>query len=246
MAAPDSNLIDRNTRGEREPVANGTSQSLIVGVKQNDPEAWERLVKLYSPLVYYWCGQAGLRQADIHDVFQEVFCRLARKISQFRPMENGSFRGWLRTLTRHQAMDHFRARQHEPEAAGGTGAQQFLEQIAAPSVPVSSDSSLDELSSCDKLSYNPSVGESVVGKPSSGDSLVGETAMETRLQLSLLHQALANIRPHFSEATFQAFWMVAIEGRETAEVAAILGMRPGTIRVSKSRILKRLRMELGD
>jgi RNA polymerase sigma-70 factor (ECF subfamily) len=40
--------------------------------------------------------------------------------------------------------------------------------------------------------------------------------------------------------------MVAIEGRETAEVAAILGMRPGTIRVSKSRILKRLRMELGD
>lgn len=231
MAAPDSNLIDRNVSCEREPVANGTSQSLIVGVKQNDPEAWERLVKLYSPLVYYWCGQAGLRQADINDVFQEVFYRLARKISQFRPIENGSFRGWLRTLTRHQAMDHFRTMQHEPEAAGGTGAQQFLEQIAAPSVHLSSDSSLDNLSSSD----------SVVG-----GGRIGETQMETRLQLSLLHQALANIRPHFSEATFKAFWMVAIEGRDTAEVAAILGMRTGTIRVSKSRILKRLRMELGD
>lgn len=217
MAVPDSNLIDRNLSYDCEPVANGTSQSLIVGVKQNDPEAWERLVKLYSPLVYYWCSQAGLRKADIHDVFQDVFCRLARKISQFRPIENGSFRGWLRTLTRNQAMDHFRTRQHEPEAAGGTGAQQFLEQIVAPS----SDSS-------------------------DGGDFVGETQMETRLQLSLLHQALANIRPHFSAATFQAFWMVAIEGRETAEVAAILGMRPGTIRVSKSRILKRLRMELGD
>lgn len=217
MAAPDSNLIEHNASSARESLANGTSQSLILGVKQNDPEAWERLVKLYSPLVYYWCGQAGLRQADIHDVFQEVFYRLARKISQFRPMENGSFRGWLRTLTRHQAMNHFRTMQHEPEAAGGTGAQQFLEQITAPS----NDSFVD------------------------GD-FIGETQMETRLQLSLLHQALANIRAHFSEATFQAFWMVAIEGRETAEVAAILGMRPGTIRVSKSRILKRLRMELGD
>jgi RNA polymerase sigma-70 factor (ECF subfamily) len=236
MAVPDSNLIDCNVNCERESVADGTSHSLILGVKQNDPEAWERLVKLYSPLVYYWCGQAGLRQADINDVFQDVFCRLARKISQFRPIENGSFRGWLRTLTRNQAMDHFRARQHEPEAAGGTGAQQFLEQIPAPSVHSSSDSSLDNLSSSDLFSHNPSA----------DDAVIGETRMEPRLQLSLLHQALENIRPHFSEATFKAFWMVAIEGRETAEVAAILGMRAGTIRVSKSRILKRLRIELGD
>ncbi len=221
MAIPDLTLVARNECCAREAAANGTSWSLIVGVKQNDPEAWDRLVKLYSPLVYFWCRQSGLRQSDINDVFQEVFCRLARKISLFRPIENGWFRGWLRTLTRNQVVDHFRKSQHEPEAAGGTGAQQLLEQIAAPTVPGNGD-----------LSF--------------GDPYLSETQVETRLQLSLLHQALENIRAHFSDTTFKAFWMVAIEGRETAEVAMLLGMRTGTIRVAKSRILKRLRMELGD
>jgi hypothetical protein len=34
---------------------NRTSQSLILQAKARDPDAWERMVKLYSPLVYlFW------------------------------------------------------------------------------------------------------------------------------------------------------------------------------------------------
>ena len=40
--------------------------------------------------------------------------------------------------------------------------------------------------------------------------------------------------------------MVVVDGRETNDVAADLGMRPGTVRVAKSRVLKRLRLEVGD
>ena len=40
--------------------------------------------------------------------------------------------------------------------------------------------------------------------------------------------------------------MVVIDGREAIDVANDLSMKPGTVRVAKSRVLKRLRQEIGD
>jgi RNA polymerase sigma-70 factor, ECF subfamily len=45
---------------------------------------------------------------------------------------------------------------------------------------------------------------------------------------------------------WQAFWRVVVEGRAAPDVAAELSMQPGAVRVSKSRVLARLRKELGD
>jgi RNA polymerase sigma-70 factor, ECF subfamily len=62
----------------------------------------------------------------------------------------------------------------------------------------------------------------------------------------ILGRALESIRGEFQEQTWRAFWGVVVEGREVADVAADLEMRPGTVRVAKSRVLLRLRRELGD
>lgn len=62
----------------------------------------------------------------------------------------------------------------------------------------------------------------------------------------VLLRALESIRGEFHERTWQAFWKVVVEGRDTSDVAAELSMKPGTVRVSKSRVLHRLRHELGD
>lgn len=62
----------------------------------------------------------------------------------------------------------------------------------------------------------------------------------------VLLAALEAIRGEFHERTWQAFWGVVVDGRSAADVAADLAMRPGTVRVSKSRVLLRLRRELGD
>jgi RNA polymerase sigma-70 factor (ECF subfamily) len=62
----------------------------------------------------------------------------------------------------------------------------------------------------------------------------------------VLQRALASIRGEFKEKTWQAFWRVVVEGRAAADVAAELSMQPGAVRVSKSRVLARLRRELGD
>jgi len=200
---------------------NRTSQSLIVQAKALDPHAWERMVKLYSPLVYFWCQESGLPQSDVHDVFQDVFHALARDIKKFRPIENGTFRGWLRTMTRNKVNDHFRRAVREPRAFGGSEALNYFEQVpAATHRSLTSDST---------------------SAPN------GENRhTENEIQSAMLCEALANIRSSFTEQTWNAFWMVVIDGRETNEVAEKLDMRAGTVRVAKSRVLKRLRLEVGD
>jgi RNA polymerase sigma-70 factor (ECF subfamily) len=62
----------------------------------------------------------------------------------------------------------------------------------------------------------------------------------------VLQRAIQSIRGEFHERTWRAFWSVVVDGRAAADVAAELAMRPGTVRVCKSRVLSRLRSALGD
>ena len=62
----------------------------------------------------------------------------------------------------------------------------------------------------------------------------------------MLRRALESIRGEFHEQTWQAFWGVVVRESAAADVAAELAMQPGAVRVCKSRVLARLRRELGD
>jgi RNA polymerase sigma-70 factor (ECF subfamily) len=88
-----------------------TSSTLLREVKAQSPVAWNRLVRLYSGLVYRWCRKAGLQPADSADVGQEVFRAVARKIPVYRHDRSGdTFRGWLRKITRNKICDWARKR----------------------------------------------------------------------------------------------------------------------------------------
>jgi RNA polymerase sigma-70 factor (ECF subfamily) len=108
-----------------------TSSSLLRRALAREPEAWERLVSLYSPLVHHWCRQGGIAQHEVADVTQEVFAAVASSLGQFRPDQPGTtFRGWMRGITRHKLLDHALDR-GEP-GIGGTDAQVRLHQVPAP------------------------------------------------------------------------------------------------------------------
>jgi RNA polymerase sigma-70 factor (ECF subfamily) len=62
----------------------------------------------------------------------------------------------------------------------------------------------------------------------------------------LFDRALELVQSEFETRTWQAFWRTVIEGQNPKDVAADLGMSPGAVRVAKSRVLHRLREELGD
>lgn len=110
-----------------------TSSGLLRRVKAEDPEAWRRLVRLYGPLVYLWSRQSNLNPDDAADVVQEVFVAVAGGVEGFhRDRPGDSFRGWLWTITRNKIRDHFRRRQGQTQAKGGTDAQEQLLQVPHP------------------------------------------------------------------------------------------------------------------
>jgi RNA polymerase sigma-70 factor (ECF subfamily) len=110
------------------------ASSLLVQLRSQDPQAWQQLVGLYGPVVYRWCRRGGLHAEDAADVGQEVFLAVARYIGSFRRERPAdSFRGWLWTITQNKMRDYLRRRGAQPEAVGGTTAQQRLQE--APEAP---------------------------------------------------------------------------------------------------------------
>ncbi|MBP3954098.1 sigma-70 family RNA polymerase sigma factor [Gemmata sp. G18] len=195
--------------GEDAPSSTGTSRSLLEAARVRTPGSWDRLVALYAPLVLHWCRQWGVREQDTADVFQDVFQSVALHLSGFhRGPAGGTFRGWLRTITRNKVTDTFRRLQKEPPGVGGSEAQSRLAQLAevAPAYDDSADAAVS----------------------------------------ALLRRGLELIRCEFEAHTWQAFWLTAVEGRAPKDVADELGMTGGAVRVAKSRVLHRLRAELGD
>jgi RNA polymerase sigma-70 factor (ECF subfamily) len=62
----------------------------------------------------------------------------------------------------------------------------------------------------------------------------------------LYRRALELLRDEFEPAHWQAFWRTAVDGLTATAVAAELGINPAAVRQAKSRVLRRLREEMGD
>ena len=204
---------------DHQPMRSGaetsTSRSLLMQLKDGQPAAWERLTALYAPLVYHWCRTMRLAEQDMPDVFQQVFQSVASHIEAFRKDRPGdTFRNWLRAITRNKVRDHFRRTARQAQAAGGTDAQIYFAQLAAPA-----------------------------GGEEAEESGPHDEEGEVR---QLLRGALELIRGQVHPQTWQAFWKVVVEGKTPEEAGEELAMRPGTVRVAKSRVLSRLRAELGE
>lgn len=68
-----------------------------------------------------------------------------------------------------------------------------------------------------------------------------------RLQFNdLIHRALEQTRSEFEKKSWQAFWRTTIDGLSVAQVAEELSITPATVRQHRSRILRRLRQQLGE
>jgi RNA polymerase sigma-70 factor (ECF subfamily) len=116
---------------EQPPISvTSTSLSLLERARSADPRAWQQVVHIYGPLVFFWTRKSGLEAEDAADVVQEVWKAVHDKLEGFqRGDSTGAFRRWLWTITRNKTCDHFRERQQQAKAAGGTDARQLLETV---------------------------------------------------------------------------------------------------------------------
>lgn len=67
---------------------------------------------------------------------------------------------------------------------------------------------------------------------------------EREYQQRLTARAMDRVKGEFQPATWQAFWLTAVEGKAAAEVGTGLKMSSGAVYVAKSRVLARLRDEV--
>jgi RNA polymerase sigma factor (sigma-70 family) len=77
----------------------------------DDQESWKDFFDAYWRLIYSVALKSGLTEAEAQDVVQETVICVAREIHKFkRDRALGSFKGWLRNITRWRIADQLRKR----------------------------------------------------------------------------------------------------------------------------------------
>jgi RNA polymerase sigma-70 factor (ECF subfamily) len=111
-----------------------TSTSLLDRLRlQPDPEGWQRLVGLYTPLIRGWLRRHALLEHDADDVVQEVLAVVVRRLPEFRrEPRTGAFRRWLRSITVNCLRDFWRARRIRPVAPGDGAFADLLDALEDP------------------------------------------------------------------------------------------------------------------
>jgi len=84
-------------------------------------------------LIYGFCRNRGLQDADAADVAQEVMRAVSRAIGSFdyQPQQ-GKFRSWLFTVTRNKFNNFLERRRRQPQGTGETVMQEYLEAQPCP------------------------------------------------------------------------------------------------------------------
>ncbi|MFJ6852846.1 sigma-70 family RNA polymerase sigma factor [Streptomyces sp. NPDC091271] len=82
--------------------------ALIKAAQKGDPEAQDRLVASYLPLVYNIVGRALNGHTDVDDVVQDSVLRMLRGLPSLRTPK--SFRSWFVAITMNEIRGHWRER----------------------------------------------------------------------------------------------------------------------------------------
>ena len=71
-----------------------------------------------------------------------------------------------------------------------------------------------------------------------------ENLWEQECRKCVFEWACDRVRGGLQDSTWQAFWQTNVEGKDTKEVAAPLGMTVGAVYIARSRILARLKQQI--
>jgi RNA polymerase sigma factor (sigma-70 family) len=103
-------------------------------------DSWQEFFETYWSLIYSTAMRSGLNDTEAQDVVQETVICVARSMPKFDyDPKIGSFKAWLRKLTRWRVLDHLRKRNSHP-----TPFANFDKDIPALlDIPDESDSAFD-------------------------------------------------------------------------------------------------------
>ena len=107
-----------------------TRMSLLVQIRDSTNQAaWHEFVQLYSPVIYGFARRRGLQDADAADLMQDVMRSVSSAIGRLDyDRSQGTFRGWLFTITRNKIFNFLSARNIRPRASGKTTTNLLLDE----------------------------------------------------------------------------------------------------------------------
>lgn len=115
-----------------------TRQSLLSRLRDwQDQEGWREFFDTYWRLIYNVARKTGLSDREAQEVVQATFIYLSRRMPKFRyEPARGSFKSWLRVVTRSRISVYCRSKQAEAalirEPLPGDGGESMLEQLPDP------------------------------------------------------------------------------------------------------------------
>ena len=118
-----------------------TRASLLFRLRDSQVhEAWVEFVEIYEPAVYRQLRKCGLQDADARELMQELFVAVNRQIPRWELVkERGSFRGWLRRVTRNLVINWMKCGQRRMIAWGGPESQSMFDELAADDCAASAE-----------------------------------------------------------------------------------------------------------
>jgi RNA polymerase sigma factor (sigma-70 family) len=110
-----------------------TRASLLLRLRNaQDHEAWLEFVAIYEPLVYRLLRRHGLQDADAREVMQELLLAVSRSIERWNPdRERGTFRGWLRRVSRNLVINWLKHRDRKLLVLGDAELQLMFDRLPA-------------------------------------------------------------------------------------------------------------------
>lgn len=82
-----------------------SSVAVVAAPSAWQPPSWDDIVSEHSSRVYRWAFRLTGNRHDAEDLTQDVFVRVFRSLSTYRP---GSFEGWLHRITTNLFLDGVR------------------------------------------------------------------------------------------------------------------------------------------
>lgn len=209
-----------------ESERSSTNFSLIERIRADESRAWQELMDLYGPLVAHWCRRLGVPERSVSDGVQNVFVAVLRTISGFRP-----------------SLDRSDSKQAKSQRSGKYGFRSWLWGVTRHKC-------IDMLRSegrHPKPDGGSTAHQALEQQPAQAKELdCWEDYTEAKEITGLLQRAMHQVAAEFEEKTWQAFLRTTVDGLSTAAVGEELGMDAATVRKYRSRVLRRLRRQLGE
>lgn len=97
-----------------------TRKSLLLRLKDSSNEAsWHEFYAIYGRMIFGYALRYRLSHAEAEDIVQDVCVKLFRQILVFEySPDQGHFRGWLKTVTKHTVIDFIRRKERRSNHLG--------------------------------------------------------------------------------------------------------------------------------